>query len=78
MLAENSEIDLCVDDPGFDPDVYFLSDLRTMTELWLGDISLIDAEKSGKLVIKGCSQLMRNIPEWLMFSGFANIERGVA
>lgn len=78
MLAENAEIDLCVDDPGFDPDVHFISDLRTMTELWLGDISLSAAERSGKLHIKGSSQLMRNIPEWLMFSGFANIQRGLA
>ncbi len=78
MLAENNEVDLCVDDPGFDADLHFVSDLRTMTEIWLGDISVMQAESTGKLKMKGSSQLIQHLPEWFMFSGFASVVRGVA
>ncbi len=77
MLAEQDEIDLCVDNPGFEPDLKFVSDLRTLTQVWLGDISLTRAESSGKLSLNGSSQLLRNIQDWLMFSGFAEIKSGI-
>ena len=76
MLAENGDIDLCVDDPGFDPDIGFISDLKTMTQLWLGDITLSKAQSSGKLEVSGASRLTRNISKWLVFSGFSNIKSG--
>lgn len=76
MLAENNVIDLCIDDPGFDSDVTFVSDLRTMTQLWLGDTTLSEARSSGKLDVSGSSTLTRNIPKWLVFSGFSSIKSG--
>ena len=76
MLAENNVIDLCIDDPGFDSDVTFVSDLRTMTQLWLGDTTLSAARSSGKLDVSGSSTLTRNIPKWLVFSGFSSIKSG--
>lgn len=78
VLAENNEIDLCVDDPGFEPDITFVSTLKTMTQIWLGDTTIQKAESSEKLSLCGCSQLIRDIPEWLVFSGFATIKEGVA
>jgi DNA-binding HxlR family transcriptional regulator len=77
LLAENGDIDLCVDDPGFDPDVTFNSDLKTMTQLWLGDTTIDKAESSGKLELIGSSQLIRDISEWFMFSGFSSIKSGL-
>jgi len=76
MLAENNVVDLCIDDPGFDSDVTFVSDLRTMTQLWLGDTTLSGARSSGKLDVSGSSTLTRNIPKWLVFSGFSSIKSG--
>jgi len=76
LLAEDGDIDLCVDDPGFDADVTFIGDLKTMTQLWLGDTTIPKAESSGKLVLSGTLQLIRNIPEWLVFSGFSSIKSG--
>ena len=78
MLAENDSIDLCVDDPGFESDVRFVCDLKTMTQLWLGDTTLSKAQSSGKLDISGSPRLTRNIPKWLVFSGFADIKSGLS
>ena len=74
MIIENNEIDLCVDDPGFDADVSFNSDLKTMTELWVGDTSLAKAQAGGRLRISGATRLTRNISKWLVFSAFAGIK----
>jgi len=52
---------ICVDDSGFDADVSFNSDLKTMAELWVGEIS-------------GMMWLTRNISKWLVFSAFAGIK----
>lgn len=78
MLAENNDIDLCIDDPGFDCDVIFSSDLKTMTQLWLGDTTLSNAQSSGKLAVRGAINLTEHIPEWLVFSGFADIKSGLS
>ena len=74
MIAENSEIDLCVDDPGYGADVTFVSDLKTMTEIWMGDVSLSKAQADGQLEISGLSRLTRNLSKWLVFSAFAGIK----
>ena len=78
MLAENDEIDLCVDDPGYDPDISFSSKLKTMTQLWLGDTTLTKAQSNGYLKVSGTSRLTRSIPKWLVFSGFATVKSGYA
>jgi len=74
MIAEDGDIDLCVDDPGYDADVTFVCDLKTMTEIWVGDISLSKAKACGKLHISGLSRLTRSISKWLAFSAFAGIK----
>jgi DNA-binding HxlR family transcriptional regulator len=77
MLCENEDVDLCVDDPGFDPDVKFICDLKTMTEVWLGDITLSNAKSSGNLDIRGASNLTKDTQKWLMLSGFAKTKRSI-
>jgi DNA-binding HxlR family transcriptional regulator len=76
LLLENGDIDLCVDDPGYDPDVIFISDLKTMTQIWLGDTTIHKAESGGKLDLSGSSQMIRDISEWFMLSGFSSIKSG--
>lgn len=76
ILVEQNDIDLCVENPGYDPDITFSSDLKTMTELWLGDMQIDQAKRCGKLDVRGNVSLTRDIPEWLVLSGFAKIESG--
>jgi len=37
MIVKAEEIDLCVNDPGKDIDVYFTSSVKTMADIWMGD-----------------------------------------
>ena len=70
--------DLCSVDPGFNVDLYLSTDLRTMTEIWMGYTSITRAKQDEKLVITGSNQLARTVASWLTLSPFAKIEKLVA
>jgi hypothetical protein len=66
-------VELCLDDPGGDVDVYFTTDLKTMTEVWMGDLPLRKAQADGRLKIVGPSALLRNIGSWFPLHLYADI-----
>jgi DNA-binding HxlR family transcriptional regulator len=78
IVDPNEGTDLCSVDPGFDVDLYISTDLRTMTEIWMGYITLAHAKSSGRLNTTGDKQLETAMKSWLMLSPFAVVERRVA
>ena len=64
VKIDNGEVELCLDDPGYEVDVYFTSDLRTMTEVWMGDTSLATAQADKRLKIVGSSIYLHNLKSW--------------
>jgi DNA-binding HxlR family transcriptional regulator len=71
LVLERPAVELCLEDHGFEPDLFVLADLRTMTEVYLGRRSLIDAIESGLVEIHGPHSLMRAFPHWIGPSTFA-------
>jgi hypothetical protein len=69
---------LCLVDPGFDVDLYVSTDLRTMTEIWLGYTGIGQACENGRLLLIGSSNLAADLSAWLKLSTFARIEKKVA
>ena len=65
-------------DPGYDVDLYLSTDLRTMTEIWMGYTTIGRAREQEKLLITGDRQLESDIGEWMRLSSFARVERKVA
>ena len=61
----DGEADLCAENPGTEVDVYITTDLRTMTEVWMGDMSIRQAREKEKLKIVGPSAYLRNVRSWL-------------
>lgn len=78
IVEPGHEVDLCSIDPGFDVDLYVVTDLRTMTEIWMGYSSAARAKSAGKLVATGDRQLEAGLQAWLGLSPFARYERAVA
>jgi len=78
IVQPGKEVDLCSVDPGFDVDLYLSTDLRTMTEVWMGYTPLAQAKKQGRLTATGDRQLEANMTNWLTLSPFAKFERCVA
>lgn len=75
IVAKGDDVDLCVDDPGEEVDVYFITDSQTLIEVWLGDISMSAARRSGRVKLHGHRLLLRNLSEWFRLSHFADVER---
>jgi DNA-binding HxlR family transcriptional regulator len=75
LVFHLGDVDLCLSDPGFEVDVHVTAGLRTMTEVWLGDISVGDAVRSGAMNLTGRTALVRAFPKWIGLSTFARVER---
>lgn len=75
LVLFQGAVDLCLTDPGFDVDVHITTDLRTMTRVWLGDISVGDAVRSNTMTLTGRTVLLRSLPKWIGLSTFARVER---
>jgi hypothetical protein len=79
LIAQPGEgIDLCSVDPGFDVDLYLVTNLRTMTEIWMGYTTVARAKKDDSLVVTGNRQLEADLQTWLGLSPFAKVEKLVA
>lgn len=75
LILDDEEVDLCLKDPGHEEDLYVRSDVRTLTEVWLGDVGLVRALKEEDVWVGGPTELKRQFPEWLGLSMFAGIAR---
>jgi DNA-binding HxlR family transcriptional regulator len=78
IVEPGNEVDLCLVDPGFDVDLYVSTDLRTMTEIWLGYAAVGAASDDGRLVLTGNRSLAADLRAWLKLSAFAKVEKKVA
>ncbi|KPJ91809.1 MAG: HxlR family transcriptional regulator [Gammaproteobacteria bacterium SG8_11] len=73
IIATGHEVDVCNKDPGKDVDVYFTSTVRTMVDIWMGDLSYRKAINEGRLIAVGSNVLTRNIFSWMNSSVFADL-----
>jgi DNA-binding HxlR family transcriptional regulator len=78
IVQPGQDVDLCSVDPGFDVDLYLSTDLRTMTEIWMGYTAIARAKEGGRLMVTGNRQLEANLCSWLNLSSFAKVEKLVA
>ena len=69
---------MCSVNPGFDVDLYLSTDLRTMTEIWMGYTTIERAKEQGRLLLTGNRQLEADLGTWLRLSRFAKVEKMVA
>lgn len=75
LILEQDQVDLCLQDPGYEEDLYVRSDVQTLTEVWLGDVSLTRALQDDALWLGGPEELRRAFAEWMGLSLFAGIPR---
>jgi hypothetical protein len=75
LIVQRPDVDLCVQDPGADVDLYVQADLQAFARVWLGDLALPTALRSGLIKLTGHRQLMREFTSWLLLSHFAEVPR---
>jgi DNA-binding HxlR family transcriptional regulator len=77
VVVEANGVDLCLTDPGFEVDVAVDADLRTLTQVWMGDARFVDALAEGRITLHGPRELTRRIPDWFgQHPILASVERG--
>ena len=64
---------LCVHNPRLSVDIELITDLRTMSHVWAGDMDIRMAKEAGRLELKGNPILIRTITSWLRPGTFAHI-----
>ena len=71
VIVKDNDVDVCLEDPGKEVDVWFNTDVRTMMEVWMGDQSYRSAIEKKKLNIVGRTSLTKNVTKWMSNSDFA-------
>ena len=73
LVNEGGEVDLCPVDPGDEPKLQICTTLRTMTRVWMGELSIDAVLRSGALTVIGPRELRRCLASWLCLSPYAPI-----
>lgn len=73
MVVEGDNVDLCVNDPGRDVDIYFTSSVKSLAEIWMGQNTYKKAIRDGELTLVGDRVLTHNVSSWLTNSIFADL-----
>ncbi|MAY41200.1 MULTISPECIES: helix-turn-helix domain-containing protein [unclassified Neptuniibacter] len=73
IVVTDQHIDVCTVDPGKEVDIWFNTDLRTMIEIWMGDLSYKTAIRDKKLQLIGPSDLTNHVTRWMSNSAFSEI-----
>ena len=78
FLVDAPEVDLCLRHPGRAVDLSVSTSLRTLTQVFLGQVSPEVAVRSGDILLEGSRALVRTFPRWCPRSGFAEHARAAA
>jgi DNA-binding HxlR family transcriptional regulator len=73
VTPEGAEV--CLAHPGGDVDLRLSSDVRTLTDIWMGDTTWASSVRAGALKLAGSAELRRALPSWLKLNPFARIQR---
>lgn len=73
FINENGACEMCVREPGFEIDLYILSNLPDMIRVWRGDTTLSSVVSAGRLETHGRSAAVKAFPKWLSVSTLAHV-----
>lgn len=76
VVVNNRNVDLCTENPGKDVDLYISSTVRTMVEIWEGELDLKLALRKQLIKTNGVQQLSKTLPAWFGICLYADVERG--
>jgi hypothetical protein len=74
LVVGQGDVDVCMKDPGHDIDLHLLTDVKTLTGIWMGDISITKAIRNRLLTMSGSTRLRRDIRTWLGTNYFADFK----
>jgi len=76
LIVRDDNVDLCTENPGLDVDLYIRSSLRTMVEVWEGDLALKTALQDERVRAQGNKHLAKTMPAWLAINPYSDVRPG--
>ena len=73
LVSDNGEIDLCLNNHGYDVDVIITSSLKVMTGVWTCQQTFQDAVNKGDIKVIGDPKLTQKLQEWLRASALSKL-----
>jgi DNA-binding HxlR family transcriptional regulator len=73
FVHQQGQCELCLEDPGFEVDLYLACSLVTMIRIVRGDLALDSAIAGGQLEVIGSAKARRALRPWLNLSPLAGI-----
>ena len=75
LMFDLGEADLCIKDPGFEPDLFITSPIKTLVRVWLGHVSISQAVSAEHLNLEGTRENQRKFKDWFALGFFAEAGR---
>lgn len=75
LVHSGGAVDVCIKEPGYEPDVRVATPLRLWAEIWRGLRPLKSALRAGAVRLDARADLRRAFPQWLMLSVYAPVGR---
>ncbi len=75
LMKADDKAEMCLKDPGYEPDLYVRAPLRRFVETWRGFRDLNKEIRNGTIRVSGAPDLCRAFPGWLMLSTLAPYRR---
>lgn len=73
LVSEKGEVDLCLNDPGYDIDILIKSSLKSMTAVWICETTLNESKARGEIDILGDPDLIKKLQDWLQSSPLSRL-----
>jgi DNA-binding HxlR family transcriptional regulator len=73
LVIDETGVDICLKDPGHEVDLFVQTRLKTMTQIWMGDISVSKARREKLLSLSGNTEIKNSMPKWIGCSVLAGI-----
>ncbi len=72
IIIQNSNAELCLHHTGYEVDISIESNLKTLTNIWMGVCSIELAKKEKKILLRGQNKYIKSFSEWFLLSPFAD------
>lgn len=73
LIIERGEVDVCMRNPGHDVDLHIMTDVKSLTAIWLGQITFLQASRRKLLKLAGDNKLRKDIHVWLGTNYFSDV-----
>jgi DNA-binding HxlR family transcriptional regulator len=74
LVIKEGDVDVCLKDPGHDVALHIFTDLKTLTGVWMGDISLGQALRNKLITVTGAANLKSSMSVWLGTNYYADVK----